>query len=58
MDYFSKFLRPGAQPAPKPVYDHAAEFHKSWTSIKVLYYVAHHAHGWIYITAEYTGTSR
>ncbi|KAH8117314.1 Retinoic acid induced 16-like protein-domain-containing protein [Phellopilus nigrolimitatus] len=34
MDYFSKFLRPNVQPGPKQVYDHAAEFHKSWTLVK------------------------
>ncbi|KAF8654171.1 hypothetical protein AX16_003700 [Volvariella volvacea WC 439] len=34
MDYFSKFLRTGSQPAPKPQTDHALEFHKSWTYIK------------------------
>ncbi|KDQ60837.1 hypothetical protein JAAARDRAFT_563761 [Jaapia argillacea MUCL 33604] len=33
MDYFSKFLRSG-QPPPKPVHDHALEFHNSWTVIK------------------------
>ncbi|KAI0093654.1 Retinoic acid induced 16-like protein-domain-containing protein [Irpex rosettiformis] len=34
MDYFSKFLRPGGQPAVKVEVDYAQEFHKSWTSIK------------------------
>ncbi|KAF8921317.1 Retinoic acid induced 16-like protein-domain-containing protein [Mucidula mucida] len=34
MDYFSKFLRPGVQAAPKPAPDLAQEFHKSWTTIK------------------------
>ncbi|KAI9509370.1 Retinoic acid induced 16-like protein-domain-containing protein [Russula earlei] len=34
MDYFSKFLRPGAQSGPKPAQDNATEFHKSWTSVK------------------------
>lgn len=35
MDYFSKFLRQGTQPAPKTPTDHAQEFHKSWNFIKV-----------------------
>ncbi|CDO68335.1 hypothetical protein BN946_scf184799.g62 [Trametes cinnabarina] len=34
MDYFSKFLRSGTQPAPKAEVDHAQEFHKSWVLIK------------------------
>ncbi|KAI0030828.1 Retinoic acid induced 16-like protein-domain-containing protein [Vararia minispora EC-137] len=34
MDYFSKFLRPGAQPAAPPVQDHVGEFHRSWMHIK------------------------
>ncbi|KAK0459712.1 Retinoic acid induced 16-like protein-domain-containing protein [Desarmillaria tabescens] len=34
MDYFSKFLRTGAQSTPKPPTDHALEFHKSWNLIK------------------------
>ncbi|KAJ7155979.1 Retinoic acid induced 16-like protein-domain-containing protein [Mycena crocata] len=34
MDYFSKFLRTGIQPAPKPPTDHAQEFHKSWNRVK------------------------
>ncbi|KAI5122048.1 hypothetical protein M0805_006032 [Coniferiporia weirii] len=34
MDYFSKFLRSGSQTFPKQVYDHAAEFHKSWVLVK------------------------
>ncbi|KAI0670441.1 Retinoic acid induced 16-like protein-domain-containing protein [Trametes maxima] len=34
MDYFSKFLRSGTQPAPKAEIDHAQEFHKSWVLIK------------------------
>ncbi|CAK5277423.1 unnamed protein product [Mycena citricolor] len=34
MDYFSKFLRPGNAPAPKPVTDHAQEFHRSWNRVK------------------------
>ncbi|KAI0780998.1 Retinoic acid induced 16-like protein-domain-containing protein [Trametes elegans] len=34
MDYFSKFLRSGTQPAPKVEIDHALEFHKSWVLIK------------------------
>ncbi|TFK76458.1 hypothetical protein BDN72DRAFT_867415 [Pluteus cervinus] len=34
MDYFSKFLRPGLQPPPKPQTDHAQEFHKSWNFVK------------------------
>ncbi|KAF7294945.1 hypothetical protein MIND_01032600 [Mycena indigotica] len=33
-DYFSKFLRPNAQPVPKPPHDHAQEFHKSWQCVK------------------------
>lgn len=36
MDYFSKFLKGTNQPAAKPpVIDHAQEFHKSWTYVKV-----------------------
>ncbi|KAJ7452439.1 Retinoic acid induced 16-like protein-domain-containing protein [Mycena galericulata] len=34
MDYFSKFLRTGIQPAPKPPTDHAQEFHRSWNRVK------------------------
>ncbi|KAL1947792.1 hypothetical protein VTO73DRAFT_13516 [Trametes versicolor] len=34
MDYFSKFLRSGTQPAPKAEVDHAQEFHKSWVLVK------------------------
>ncbi|KAJ7632604.1 Retinoic acid induced 16-like protein-domain-containing protein [Roridomyces roridus] len=34
MDYFSKFLRTGIQPAPKPPVDHAQEFHRSWNRVK------------------------
>ncbi|KAJ3559405.1 hypothetical protein NM688_g376 [Phlebia brevispora] len=34
MDYFSKFLRPGSQAAPKVEVDHAQEFHRSWTIIQ------------------------
>ncbi|KAJ7343498.1 Retinoic acid induced 16-like protein-domain-containing protein [Mycena albidolilacea] len=34
MDYFSKFLRTGIQPAPKPPADHAQEFNKSWNRVK------------------------
>ena len=35
MDYFSKFLKPGAQQAPPPVQDHLAEFHRAWQHVKV-----------------------
>ncbi|KAJ6547550.1 Retinoic acid induced 16-like protein-domain-containing protein [Mycena capillaripes] len=34
MDYFSKFLRTGIQPAPKPPTDHAQEFNRSWNRVK------------------------
>ncbi|VDB82961.1 unnamed protein product [Peniophora sp. CBMAI 1063] len=34
MDYFSKFLKPGAQQAPPPVQDHLAEFHRAWQHVK------------------------
>ncbi|KAK7014873.1 Retinoic acid induced 16-like protein-domain-containing protein [Favolaschia claudopus] len=34
MDYFSKFLRTGIQPTPKPPTDHAQEFNRSWNRIK------------------------
>ncbi|KAJ7172488.1 Retinoic acid induced 16-like protein-domain-containing protein [Mycena filopes] len=34
MDYFSKFLRTGAQPAPKAPIDHAQEFSRSWNRVK------------------------
>ncbi|KAJ7219259.1 Retinoic acid induced 16-like protein-domain-containing protein [Mycena pura] len=34
MDYFSKFLRTGSQPAPKAPTDHAQEFHRSWICVK------------------------
>ncbi|KAJ6496665.1 Retinoic acid induced 16-like protein-domain-containing protein [Mycena vitilis] len=34
MDYFSKFLRTGIQPTPKPPTDHAQEFHRSWNRVK------------------------
>ncbi|KAJ6630790.1 Retinoic acid induced 16-like protein-domain-containing protein [Mycena sp. CBHHK59/15] len=34
MDYFSKFLRTGIQPAPKPPTDHAQEFNRSWNLVK------------------------
>ncbi|KAI9446471.1 Retinoic acid induced 16-like protein-domain-containing protein [Lactarius indigo] len=33
MDYFSKFLRSGNQASPK-LHDNAAEFHRSWNSVK------------------------
>ncbi|KAF9005638.1 Retinoic acid induced 16-like protein-domain-containing protein [Cyathus striatus] len=34
MDYFSKFLKTGSQPAHKAPVDHAQEFHKSWMLVK------------------------
>ncbi|TRM55850.1 Retinoic acid induced 16-like protein-domain-containing protein [Schizophyllum amplum] len=34
MDYFSKFLRPGNQPAPAKPVDHALEFHRSWQLVR------------------------
>ncbi|KAF7363434.1 hypothetical protein MSAN_00999200 [Mycena sanguinolenta] len=34
MDYFSKFLRTGIQPTPKPPPDHAQEFNRSWNRVK------------------------
>jgi hypothetical protein len=35
MDYFSKFLRPSANPPPKLPVDRTLEFTKSWTLVKV-----------------------